>query len=88
MTTDSAGRINCTFLNQRDLKKEKSFTVFYGRCTEQLTNNIQAFTRFSLMISIQLDRVSDLQDYCYTTIASNDTFSVLIEGRFSSITSE
>ena len=64
---------------------EKSCRVLYGRCAEQLSYS-SAFHARDDSITVQLNNVveSDLQDYCYATIANNGTFSVLIEGSFSS----
>ena len=85
VTADSTGRITCTFLNQQDSQMEKSCSVFYGQCAEQLSYS-STFHATDDSITVQLNNVieSDLQDYCYATIANNGTFSVLIEGSFSS----
>ena len=68
---------------------EKSCNVSYGQCAEQLSySNAIGATSGSGSIAVQLGIESDVQDYCYATIANNDTFSVLIEGTFSSTSSE
>jgi hypothetical protein len=83
-STDS-GTITCTFLNQQDVQTTRSCRVLYGQCAEQLAMSKSSiiYTR-DYSITVPLDIESDVQDYCYATIASNGTFSVLVEGSFSS----
>ena len=65
---------------------EKSCNVLYGRCAEQLSySSASSATNGSGSIAVQLDIESEIQDYCYATIANNGTFSVLIEGNFNSM---
>ena len=91
VTTKSVERIiMCEFLNQQDVHIERRCTVLYGRCRERLTHRAQGFAIDGSLISIQLPNItnSDIQNYCYAAVASNDTFSVLIEGKFQSTSSE
>ena len=87
MTAESTGKVVCIFLNQQDVPAEKSCSVSYGRCAEQLSYHTTVQSR-AASITVQFDVESDLQDYCYATIAKNDTFSVLIEGSFISTLSK
>ena len=66
---------------------EKSCNVLYGQCAEPLSYS-NTIANGSGSIAVQHGIESDVQDYCYATIANNDTFSVLIEGTFSSTLSE
>ena len=92
VTAESTGNgsITCTFLNQQDIQTNKSCHVLYGRCAKHLaiSRSNTIYARDNLIIIVPLDIESDIQDYCYATIANNGTFSVLIEGTFSSTLSE
>ena len=91
VTTKSVERIiMCEFLNQQDVHIERRCAVLYGRCTDKLTHRAQGSARDGSLISIQLPDItdSDTQNYCYAAVASNDTFIVLIEGKFQSTSGE
>lgn len=91
VTAESTGNgsITCTFLNQQDIQTKKSCHVLYGQCAKYLaiSRSNTIYARDNLII-VPLDIESDIHDYCYATIANNGTFSVLIEGTFSSTLSE
>ena len=89
VNTESDERnILCKFLtDQQDVLKERRCTVFYGKCIQSLTHKVEGSIRNGSQISIQLHNTDlDAQTYCYAVIASNGTFSVFIEGKFSSAT--
>lgn len=65
-------------------------SVLYGWCVHKFTLRAQSSIADGSLISIQLHDIaeSELIDYCYAVTASYDSFSVLMEGNFSSSESD
>ena len=78
---ESTSRVVCEFLNQRDEYNNKSCTITFGSCQQDITQSVsvQGHTTTN---TIRLELSSDLQSYCYTINASNGSFIVLIEGMY------
>ena len=77
-------KFHCSFLNQQDTSG-KSCNVSYALCGDHLLQTEVGFTNTERpnRVEIQLNLPeSRLNTYCYITAASNDTFKILIEGRF------
>ena len=75
--TNTESTISCVFKNQSDVS-EKSCCITYGLCDQKMSQN-------SLECRIESDvsdSVSSGQMYCYTAIASNETYSVKVKGSF------
>ena len=75
--TNTESTISCIFNNHSDVSL-KSCCITYGLCDQKMPQN-------SLECEIESDisdSVSSGQMYCYTAIASNDTYSVKVKGSF------
>ena len=84
ITFDSVtNKFHCNFLNQDT--SGKSCNVSYALCGDHLLQTEVGFTnterpnRVEIQLSLPESR---LNTYCYIIAASNDTFKILIEGRF------
>ena len=79
--------ISCVFQNQSDISK-KLCCITYRLCDQQESQNVQDCNEdFSDRIELGVsDSVSSDQLYCYTAIASNDTYTVKVEGSFIIVT--
>ena len=80
---ESASTVVCDFLNQQDEYSNKSCTVTFGSCQQDITQftSVQGHTTSN---TVRLKLTSDLQSYCYTINASNGSYAVLLEGIYSS----
>ena len=74
--------ISCTFLNPMDTSI-KSCRVTYGPCGQEPTQSVQKFSSVELPNNIALT-IMPRGTYCYTVTASNDNFTVSIEGMIQS----
>ena len=77
--TSSVSIISCEFLNQSDTS-EKTCCATYKSCNKKEPGNTQTCDRDS-PYNIQLEVVDESYD-CYTVTASNDTYTVKVEGTF------
>ena len=81
--TSSESTISCIFLNPSDTS-EKICCVVYQLCDQEFeeTENIQECNN-NLPYSIELDvSGNSSRMYCYSVTASNDTYTVKVEGNF------
>ena len=74
--------ISCNFQDDQD-HSMKTCNVVYGRCGEKLNNTANSTNSFERTNFVQvLLNLSDSGVFCYKVMASNATYSVLIEGSF------
>ena len=70
---------------------EKSCSIKYGLCQQQLTLFTQANatgTESTITLHLNIDKNQKLMLFCYVITASNSTSSVVVEGRLSDSTSK
>ena len=80
---DSAtSTISCVFLNNRNII-EQSCSIKYGKCNQKLVLTASDNSTLESPNRVTLQVESDGSD-CYVIRASNGTFTVIIEGQFSS----
>ena len=79
----STSTILCTFLNELDTT-EKSCSIRYGLCNQELVNSAQAFSTTETPNSVSL-KLTDLSDgaYCYVVTASSDNTTIKVKGNLS-----
>ena len=72
--------IFCTFLNELDTT-EKSCSIKYGLCNQELVNSTQGFSTTKTPNSVSL-KLTDLSDgvYCYVVSASSDNIAINVKG--------
>lgn len=81
MQTNSESTISCIFLNPSDTS-EKTCCVTHGKCDKNGPENVQECkTNSPYSIQLEVPGHSN-QRYCYTVTASNDTYTVKVEGTF------
>ena len=76
----STNSINCTFLNKQDTSN-KLCRVIYGQCSQPTTQSTQGNVTDS-MNSIILTLTLDDPKLCYIVTASNEDYTVEVEGSF------
>ena len=81
--------ITCEFTNQLD-NSNKSCIVTYSRCGQQLSEMAQGSStpEEPNSIQVELDLPGQAIMYCYIVTASNDTFTVFIEGNLTTARGE
>ena len=79
--TSSESTISCAFQNQSDTS-DKKCCVTHQLCDQQESQKFNKCNNDS-PYNIQLKALShSSQRYCYTVTASNDTYTVKVEGNF------
>ena len=76
--TSSESTISCVFLNQSD-NSEKTCCVTYNLCDLTGTQKCNKISPYN--IKLELSGHSS-ETYCYTVTASNDNYTVKVEGTF------
>ena len=81
--TSSVSTISCTFVNVSDTS-EKTCCVSHRLCDQNQPDNTPGpVCSIDSPYSIQLEVSRHLtQTYCYTVTASNDTYTINVEGTF------
>ena len=78
--TTPESTISCVFQNQSDTS-EKSCCITYGLCDQERLRNALADCNNYYSLELDLSGTSR-QRYCYIVTASNDTYTVKVEGTF------
>ena len=91
MCNESDSAIACIFLNPSDTSvSERTCCITYGLCDQNEPKNPQDCNKDSLY-RIELNITGHSltgQKYCYTVMASNGTYKVKVEGKFTIGTTE
>ena len=76
--------ISCTFLNQMDTSI-KSCSITYGPCGQNRTQRVEERSSLALPNNVTLMITLHASgSYCYTVTASNDNFTIAVEGQLQS----
>ena len=78
----SNGSIICKFLDQRSRQVVKSCEIMFGQCEQQKDTILKgnAFDVTTDSIRIDIPATYSTQSFCYTVKASNNNFTINIEG--------
>ena len=84
--TFTESTVSCVFLNQSDTS-EKTCCVTHRLCDQKILENTLRCNKDStynnvIELEVYFGHLSTSQKYCYAVIASNDTYTVKVEGTF------
>ena len=76
--SSATSTISCIFLSELD-GSEKSCSIRYGECNQELTEMAAGNTTTSSVIMLNLTLTSS-DSQCYVATASNGTYTVMVDG--------
>ena len=76
-------KVICTFLDQQNNHTEKSLTcaITYGPCPMSVNQSVNGIPSSPNTVIIDLPPDHQSSERCYTIIASNNTFTVAMQGK-------